>query len=135
MSSLVWGSHTGAACSSWALTMALFAFSHSEVFCVPRFLFNRKPSDLFAVLVILVIWVSQDRSFAMSTPGYLALATASRASLCIVYFAGRGEPGLVMRITWHLLGLNCRSHVISYSWRMSGSACNGSESVNVVMAR
>ena len=32
MSSLVWGSHTGEAYSSWGLTIALYAFSLSEVF-------------------------------------------------------------------------------------------------------
>ena len=39
-----------------------------------------KPSDLFALLVILQTWVFQDKSFAISTPIYLALATASRVS-------------------------------------------------------
>ena len=134
MSSLVWGSHTGAGYSSWGLTMALYAFSLIDEFCVRRFLL-RKPSDLFAVLVILLIWVFQERSFAMSTPRYLALATSSRVSPCRVYFVGRGERDLVMCITWHLLGLNCISHVISHTWRMSRSACDCLESANLVMAR
>ena len=43
------GSYTRVAYSSWGLTMALYAFSLSEVFCVLRCLL-RKPSDLFAVL-------------------------------------------------------------------------------------
>ena len=37
MSSLVWGSHTGEAYSSWGLTIALYAFSLSDFFC---FCFN-----------------------------------------------------------------------------------------------
>ena len=105
-----------------------------DVFCVLRFL-PRKPSDLFAVLVILLIWVFQDRSFAMSTPRYLALATSSRVSPCRVYFVAKGECDVVMCVTWHLLGLNCISHVISHTWRMSRSACSCSESANLVMAR
>ena len=123
MSSLVWGSHNGEAYSSCDLTIALYAFSLSEVFFVSRFLL-RKPSDLFALLVILLTWVFQDKSFAISTPRYLALATASRVSPCSVYVVGRGERDLVMCITWHLLGLNCIYHLISHSWRMSRSACN-----------
>ena len=134
MSSLVWGSHTGSAYSSWGLTMALYAFSLSEVFCVLRFLL-RKPSDLFAVMVIMLIWVFQDRSFAMSTPRYLALATASRVSPCRVYFVGRGERDLVMCITRPLLGLNCISHVISHSWRMSRFPCDCLEKAYSVRAR
>ena len=134
MSSLVWGSHIGAAYSSWGLTMALYAFSFSEVFCVLRFLL-RKPSDLFAVLVILLIWVFRDRSFAMATPRYLALATSSSVSPCRVYFVGRGERDLLMCITWHLLGLNCISHVISHTLRMSRSPYDCSESANLVTAR
>ena len=101
---------------------------------VLRFLF-RKPSDLFALLVILLTWVFQDKSFAISKPRYLALATASRVSPCSVYVVGRGERDLVMCITWHLLVLNCISHLISHSWRVSRSACNCSESTNLVMAR
>ena len=99
--------------------MALYAFSLIEVFCVLRFLL-RKPNDLLAVLV---------------TPRYLALAIASRVLPCIVYFVGRGELDLVMCITWHLLELNCISHAISHSGRMSRSACNCSESANLIMAR
>ena len=57
--------------------------SLSEVFCVLRF-FLRKPNDLFAAFVILLIWVFQDGSFAMSTPRYLGLATSSRVSPCRV---------------------------------------------------
>ena len=37
-----------------------------------------------------------------------------------------------MCITWHLLGLNCISHVIFHSWRMARSAWNCSESANLV---
>ena len=63
------------------------------------------------------------------------MATASRVSPCSVYVVGRGECDLVMCITWHLLGLNCISHLISHSWRMSRSACNCSESASLDMAR
>ena len=61
----------------------LVCISLSEVFCVLRF-FLRNPNDLFAAFVILLIWVFQDGSFAMSTPRYLGLATSSRVSLCRV---------------------------------------------------
>ena len=54
-----------------------------------------KPSDLFALLVILLTWVFQDKSFALSTPRYLALATASRVSPCSVYMLLGGE-----NVTW-----------------------------------
>ena len=57
-----------------------------------------KPSDLFALMVILLTWVFQDKSFALSTPRYLALATASRVSPCSVYVVGREERDLVMCI-------------------------------------
>ena len=132
-------------------SLALYAFSHSEVllffgvflvFLFYLFFFVlwfhlRKPSELFAVLVILLTRVFQDKPFAISTHIYLVLATTSRISPCSVYMyvVGRGERDLVMCITWHLLGLNCISHLLSHSWRMSWSACNRSESANLIMAR
>ena len=63
---------------------------------VLRFLLG-KPSDLFAVLVILLTWVFHDELFAISTPTYLALATASRVSPCSVYVVGSGERDLVVQ--------------------------------------
>ena len=81
---------------------------------VLRFLL-RKLSDLIAVFVFLLTWVFQDKPYAISTPRYLALAAASMVLTYRVYVVGRGERDLVMCITWHLLGLNCISHLISHT--------------------
>ena len=42
----------------------------------------------------------------MSTPRYLVEATTSRVWPCKEYWVGIGDLDLVLRMTWHLPGLN-----------------------------
>ena len=102
---------------------------HFDVFCVLRFLL-RKPSDLFAVLVILLIWVFQDRSFAMSTPRYLALATSSRVSPCKVYLVARGERDLVMwNVGQNIPGQNIPCHFLPPRTKHPASICHPGQNI------
>ena len=99
-----------------------------------RFLL-RKPRDLFALLVILVIWGFQDRSLAMSTPKYLAEATASRVWPCSEYWVGIGYHDLVIRVTWHLPGLNSIFKSNSHSRRLFRPSLSCFDSVGFVNGR
>ena len=52
---------------------------------------NWPSSEWFAVLVILVIWGFHDKSFAISTPRYIAEDTTLSVWLCKIWEVGRGD--------------------------------------------
>ena len=71
----------------------------------------------------------------MSTPRYLAEATTSRVWPCKEYWVGIGDLDLVIRMTWHLPGLNSIFQSNSHSWRVSRSSWSCFDSAGFVMAR
>ena len=80
--------------SSWCLVMVERLFLTVPQGCLQFVIVVFPDHTHLLFLAILLIWVFQDRSFAMSTPRYLALATSSRVSPCRVYFVGRED------VTW-----------------------------------
>ena len=85
--------------------------SLSSVFLALRFLL-KKPRDLFAVFVILVIWGFHDKSLAMSMPRYFAEDTTSSVWPCKVYEVWSGYLDGVTQIIWHFPGLNSISQSV-----------------------
>jgi len=83
------------------------------------------PRVLFALEVILSIWVFHFRSDVMVTPRYFAFVAVSRVWLCRTYLFMMGFLLRVIGITWHLSGWNSIFHFCSHSpsffkssWRM-----------------
>ena len=84
------GGHTVEAYSNCGLTSVLYATDFRSLLWTRMFLF-RKPRVLFALLVILSIWVLHDRSSEMVTPRYFADETISSMVSCRKYLVSMGS--------------------------------------------
>ena len=102
--------------STTGRTRALYAISLNARFCVLMFLLW-KPNDRLAEVVMLWMWLLNDRFLLISTPRYLEPATDSKTWPCSRYLLGIGALDLVTCITIHLPGLNSVSHSNSHLLR------------------
>ena len=83
-----------------------------------------KFSDRLAFPVIWSMWEFQDRPLEISTPKYFALVTTSRTWPCNLYIMLTDFLDVVTRTTWHLEGLNSKSHRSSHTESLSRSFCS-----------
>ena len=70
----------------------------------------------------------------MVTPRYFAAEALSGSTLCKMYLVFKGLSFLVMWKTWHLEGLNFKSHLFSHCSRHALSVCRTWPSVVELVA-
>ena len=104
--------------STWSLTNVLCQFFDSLILVLTFLLMKLRV--LFALPVMLFIWLFQFKSWEIVTSRYLALSAVSNTGPWKVYCGRSGCLALMIWRTWHLPGLNSMSQVRSHSWRGPG---------------
>ena len=80
-----------------------------------------KPNRLLALLTVMLIWLSHERSFDIATPRSLKLFTSFKGLSNIYYCVMDLSRVWVMRIDSHLSALSRNCHLCAHSIRLERS--------------